>query len=378
VKEVTEISRREFSRLAVAGAVAAGGFACGAGEAQDRAAKGGRAMLSAADLEKRLQDWWGMPGLGWPGEHVWDEEVKAVNAMMPDVRELPEWAVQVRDAMPKWGFEMCAHRWLDGLDDVIRMIGAEERFPSGAGHCGDIPGRVANAGEQRAAAVGHWLEGATPRDDLEAEVAKWLGEATPQKKEAASCFVELVSAMTDETKMPPNRWEERAKWWRGRAEQNEILQFVFEGDGLSGLLENRCGYKFIDQMDVYIQGIGGDRLREADRHGVCLGSLRYVFRDEPARFDVTRGYVWGLHAYLLGRDAGWLRANKPDCAGAAIHALRGVSGAGEPTPLRRWLVASLLKCTKLWCQHFLSIVGEEAPAYARDLPDVRAAVRGSG
>ena len=327
-------------------------------------------MLSAADLEKRLQDWWGMPGLGWPGEHVWDEEVKAVNAMMPDVRELPEWAVQVRDAMPKWGFGTCAHRWLEGLAGVIQMIGSESHIPSEAGHCGDMPPSVVEAGTRRENGIEEWLEGRTPEDEVERQVVRWLGTRTPEKEEAARCLLELHRAEGDEVR-------ELAKPWRARADQNEILQFVFGGEGIDTLLENRCGYKYIDQIDVYIQGVGGDRSREGDRHGICLQSLRYVFRDDPARFDVTRGYVWGLCAYLAGHDAQWLRAEKPDCAGAAIHALKGVSRAGEPTPLRRWLVASFLKCTKLWCQHCLTVVGEEAPAYARDLPDVVAAVRGS-
>ena len=67
-------------------------------------------------------EWWVAPLVyTWPGrERVWDEEVKAVNAMMDKIDEFPEWALQIRGAMPnRDGFEMCTHRWLDGLDHVI-------------------------------------------------------------------------------------------------------------------------------------------------------------------------------------------------------------------------------------------------------------------
>ena len=53
--------------------------------------------------------------------------------------------------------------------------------------------------------------------------------------------------------------------------------------------------------------------------------------------------------------------------------------AGSPTPLRRWLVASLLKSTKIWCQALLNATAKydvALPAYALDLPDVVAAIEG--
>lgn len=335
-------------------------------------------MLSKAELDKLTHEWWETGALHVGDKYVWDEEVKAVNAMMANIDELPEWALQVRGAMPKYGFEMCAHRWLDGLDDVTAMIGAEEFRPSSAGHCGDVPGRVIDASERRAAAVQAWLEGRKATDALGVQVAGWLGEPSDEKTQAASCFVELVRACSLTIDKPGHeRAKALATGWRARADGNETLQFMFQGEGFDCLLENNCGFKTVDRLDLYIRNIGGDRSQAGERHGMCNGQLRFVLRDDPTRFDVTRGYLWGLQAYLLGRSVEWLRANKPHCAGAAIHALQGVSRAGAPTPLRRWLVASLLKSTKLWCQAMLNRMGkEEVPAYVRDLPDVVTGVGG--
>jgi len=335
----------------------------------------GKNDISAEELEKRTRSWWETTVLDATGKYVWDEEVKAVNAMTADIDDIPEWALQIRDAMPKYGFEMCSHRWLDGLDDVIRMIGEEKFHPSQAGHCGDVPGRIPGAAEQRSAAVQRWLDGNSPSaHDLEHQVCEWLGESTSEKQEAARCFVELVRAYLmadkDEAKVLAQRW-------RTRAEQNEILKLMFAGEGFDSLLDASCGFKLVDRMDLYLRLIGGDHSQAAERHGVCNDQLRFAWRDDPERFNVTQGYLWGLQAYLLDRDEAWLRESMSNGAvGAAVHALRGVSRAGESTPLRRWLVASLLKSAKIWCQCVLNNMGEESmPAAARDLPDVVAAIK---
>lgn len=339
-----------------------------------------RERPTAEELNRLAHKWWETTVINATGEYVWDEEIKAVNAMTAEIDEFPEWALQVRDAMPKYGFEMCSHRWLDGLDDAIRMVGAEEFWPSSAGRCGDVPGKVASAAEGRAAAVQSWMDGRTPKGDgLQRQVAEWLGEQSPEKRGAATCFVELVRSFFFEPR--PNEAEiQVAKRWRARGEENEILATMFEGhpaEGFDGLLQNRCGFKVIDRLDLYIRMIGGDQSQAAERHGVCNTQLRYVFRDDPARYQTTRGYLWGLEAYLLGRDEGWLRSAKPECAGAAIYTLQGVSRAGAPTPLRRWLVASLLKSTKIWCQAALNRLREgPVPIYTGDLPDVVAVVQG--
>ena len=329
------------------------------------------------DLDTLTRKWWETSVLDATGAYVWDDEVQAVNAMTTEIQEFPAWALQVRGAMPRYGFEMCGHRWLEGLDDVLRMIGAEKFTPSSAGHCGDVPGWVVDAAGQRAAAVQNWLDGQPPsQQGLDRQVAAWLGDITPEKREAARCYVELLRSYffrpakpgDDATKTVVDRWQ-------AQAGQNETVQFMLHTYGLVDSLENRCGFKTIDRLDDYICIIGGDLSQRAEVRGNCNTQLRFVLRDDPARYTSTRGYLWGLYAYLVGRDQAWLLANKPDCAGAAIHALLGVSHMGDPTPLRRWLVASLLKSTKIWCQCALNRLREEnVPAYVRDLPDVTAAL----
>jgi len=325
------------------------------------------------------EEWWVAPLVyTWPGrERVWDEEVKAVNAMMDEIDEFPEWALQIRGAMPnRDGFEMCTHRWLDGLDHVIWEIGAEEFRPSKAGWCGDVPGRIVDAAEQRAAAVQKWVDRLVPpKNVLAKQVFDWLGEPTLEKTEAAHCYVDLVRAYFFQSHDHAKALSEQ---WRTRADKNDILKLIFEGEGFDGLLQNRCGFKIIDRLDLYIRIIGGDLSQLADRQGICNSQLRFIPKDDPARLEKTIGYLWGWQAYLLGKDEQWLRANKPELAGATIHALRGVSRKGDPTPLRRWLVASLLKSTKLWCQYALKVIpAESVPEYVRDLPDVVAGIEGS-
>jgi len=331
------------------------------------------------DLDNLVRKWWKTTELDATGEYIWDEEVKAVNSMMDEIDEFPEWALQVRDAMPRYGFEMCSHRWLDGLDHVMRMLGAEESHPSTAGHCGDVPGRIVHAAEQRATAVQSWIEGVSPKNALGMQVADWLGKPTPEKKEAASCYVELVRAYFLKSDDYAKALSEQ---WRPRADKNEILKLMFQG--FNSLLRARCGFKIIDRLDHHIRIIGGALFPTlAERMGSCNDQLAFIPQDDPGRLETTVGYLWGWYAHLLGKDEAWLRESKPDHAGAAIYALRGVSRAGKPKPLHRWLIASLLKSTKLWCQcavrNLEEWVGVEAvPAYARDLPDLITAIKSLG
>jgi len=117
--------------------------------------------------------------------------------------------------------------------------------------------------------------------------------------------------------------------------------------------------------------IGGDMSQAGERHGVCNGQMAYILRDDPERFTTTRGYLWGLYAYLVGHDEGWLRLNKPECAGSAVYALNAALKPGEPTPLRRWLVASMLKATKIWCQGLAEKKHHDTIGWhPKDLPDM--------
>lgn len=276
--------------------------------------------------------------------------------------------------MPKWGFEICSHRWLQGLDDVLTMMATERAFFSNAGHCGDLPGNIVAEADRRASAVRRWFEGAAPLDELGCQVAGWLGERTPDKVEAARCFVELVQSRL----FGDLRHEQQVAQvtaWRSRGAANEITAQLLAPFGLDDLLQNACGFKLLDRLDMNIRLIGGDETNAQERLGNCNGQLRLMWRDDPARYQTTRGYLWGAHAYLAGHDDGWLRAHKPDCAGAAIYALQRLSKPGAITPLRRWLAASFLQTTKLWCQMAMARSSEEIiPTWAHDLPEMHEAL----
>ncbi len=299
-----------------------------------------------------------------------DDETRTIDRMMGEIDDLPDWALQARADMPKWGFEMCAHRWLDGLDHAVDMVARGAYTASEAGHCGDVPATIAQGAEARADAVQRWIDDEDAAGDPTAKHTRdVLGDKDPAKVEAAACFVQLVRTGFF-------RWEELddvAAPWRERAAANSLLATVFEGEGLDGHLHNDCGHKVLHRLDTFVRLIGRDTRGTDERHGACNSQLRFVFRDDPERYEVTRGVLWGLYAYLAGRDAEWLRARHREVAGAGVVTLRRLTDAGEATPVRRWLAASLLKTTKLWCERALSRCDPaQVPATATRLPGVPA------
>lgn len=325
----------------------------------------------AADISERItKKCWETSAFDVGGQYLLDAEATALNGMIPAIGEFPDWAVSVREAMPKYGFELCSHRWLEGLYEVMKMVGTEKAWRAKAGHCGDVPASVIESAQQRAEAVEAWLAGQKDDDPLRSRISETLGQATPDKTEAAHCFAELVRQFFAETR-PNDKAMKSAGQWRAKSANNPILATMFKGEGFDNLLQNRCGYKIIDRLDIYIQIIGGDGSRAGERHGVCNDQIRYILRDDPRRFTVTRAYLWGMYAYLAGHDADWLTENKPECAEAAIHALATVSQAGPPNPLRYWLVGSLLKTAKTWVQKVASEKWHDTiPEHPKDLPDL--------
>lgn len=368
--------RREFLALLTAGAT--GALVGGNGhptQAQTDAAREAGSMPTQAELDAMMQEWWETVRTDRSGEYVWDDEIKAVNALMDDVDEFPDWSLQVRGAMPRSGFEMCSHRWLDGLADVLTMLGEERHFDSPRGHCGDVPRWVQEAAMDRADAVEAWADGQVAGNMSGARVAGWLGDTNAQKVEAAHAFVELVRLGFAGGGAPLSAAAER---WRWRADANPVVAAMFgHGEGLDGLLHSNCGYKIVDRLDIMIRIIGGDDSGAGDLPGVCCRrQIGMSLRDDPGRYYETLGILWGLESRLTDRDEGWLPGSKPEVADAAVRALGEVQQAGEMTPLRRWLIASMLKATKIWCEFALWDIGDASvPEYARDLPDVIAALR---
>ena len=327
--------------------------------------------VTARDISDRItKKCWETSAFHVGDQYVLDADATALNRMALALGELPDWAVRVREAMPKYGFELCSHRWLEGLRQLMRMVGTQKAWRTRAGRCGDVPKSVANSALRRADAVEAWLAGRKHNGSLRLRVAETLGQPTSGKTEAAQCFVELVRQFFTEPR-PNDEAMSLAKRWRAKSAHNPILATMFKGEGFHSLLQNRCGYRVIDRLDIYIEIIGGDQSRAGERHGVCNDQIRYILRDDPPRFIVTRGYLWGLYAYLSGHDADWLKENKPECAEPAIHALTTVSQAGPPNPLRYWLVASLLKAAKTWVQKLATEKWHDTiPEHPKDLPDL--------
>jgi hypothetical protein len=327
--------------------------------------------MKARDVEELAREWWPQDspdGSAMPFRA--DEEVLALNAMARRISRLPQWALKVRGAMAGKRSEMCAHRWLDGLDEMMSMIGSAVYWPSKAGHCGDVPGSVVAAVDKRVAALQAWIGRRTPAADrVRRRVALWLGEPAAEKREAAICFVELARAFCGGSQGDEPR--ALAAQWRKRASQNQVLGALFGGQGLDGLLSNWCGFKFLERLDQYLRAIGGEVRPASASQDSCRDQLGSILRDDPARFEATRAYLWGLWAYLQGCDARWLSSTCSEWAGSAMHAYRLVSAAGAPSPLTRWLAGSLLKTAKMRYERALAASqGTPIPPHLRHLPQV--------
>jgi len=315
------------------------------------------------------ESWWDAPWSAIDANGC-QAEIALVNALGKELAAIPEWALKVRESMPRWGFEICAHRWLEGLGDLLRMIGSESHFPSTAGHCGDIPGTVLEGAYRRAVAVEAWLKYRPANDRYKAWVYEVMGRRTPEKRQAARCFVNMVRARfgpCSETDL----LAETVSFWRESYGGNKAIEFMLEEQGLRGLLQNACGYRLITGLDDAIRCMGDPAKAHESTPGQCNGQLRFVWGEDPDRYKVTRGYLWGLFARLVDWTEDELWEERPGCVGAATHALREVARPGNLTPLRRWLVASLLVTTKLWCHRAIEISEPGAvPAWAYDLPQL--------
>ena len=299
------------------------------------------------------------------------EEAQLLDSLQAKLGEISEWAMAVRKSMPTWGFEACSHRWLEGLEECLGMIAQERHWESKIGHCGDVPATVGPEALRRVAAAQQWLDGLAPADEMARQVFDWLGSPTPAKQEAARCFVEITrTAFAEGGQAAAALGQE----WRKRAEGSEILGRMFYGDGLDNGLRSACGFQTINRLDIFLRMIGGDDTRLEETRWFCNTQLRYLLRDDPRRATRTHAYLWGLYAFLSSRDEAWAAREHPRYQADIVHVLRTL-GQGTPiTPLRRWLVGSLLSTTKFWYQRTLNFIGrEEAPVELLRVPVLDAA-----
>lgn len=326
-------------------------------------------ILDREALSQLAKQWWETPVVD-ADEDGFDAEMRAINALALEIEAFPKWALELRDAMPKWGFEMCAHRWLDGLDHMLRLLAEQRYSPCQAGRCGDVPGRIVAGAEVRAAAMERWAAGQPASDAIQTQIWAWLGEPTEAKIEAAQCFVDLVRVALFGG-LAREAWVAQVTAWQARIAENPIVGAMLAQYGLQDALDNHCGLLFLDKLDLFVRLVGGDEVGTRARIYNCNSQLRFMWQEQPERYTVTQGYLWGLYAYLRGHGEEWLRIEHPECAGAALYALQAASRAGQHTPLQRWLVASLLKATEVWCRRAMARSPEGlVPSWAYDLPRV--------
>ncbi len=282
--------------------------------------------------DRRIAEWWEAPGID--GREAFDEEVLYLNSLI-DEMALPRWAILVRDRMPRWGFEPCAHRFLEGLEQVLGMIGAGRAGPR-FGECGDIPLSVQRRLDQVGEALLQWAgsgNGAGP-------LARELGERTPDRIEAAQAMGEIVlgighgPALLDASL---ERWAERAR--------SPLARRLVDGEEapLAVLAQHPCSYALLWNVHRIASGIGNG---EPPSVLVCGSSLRVAPKLDPGRVDTLRKV-----GEVLSQ---WLQDLPPEQGfGERVYGM-----IGPRDDVRRWLVASLYKTLKLWLVHLDGVLGE--------------------
>ncbi|RLE31414.1 hypothetical protein DRJ54_00505 [Candidatus Acetothermia bacterium] len=286
-------------------------------------------MVVARISDKRLLEWWEMPGVD--GRDAFDEEILYLNSLAEEL-PLPRWALAVRDLMPRWGFEPCSSLFPVGLEQVLTMIGQGRAHPR-VGSCGELSLGTRLALQAWGETLLRWgrgrrLDGGAP-DQLDPEQA----EAMRAAGEAALAILSGHAALDDRL----DRWTERARYPLTRA--------LVEGDDapLPLLFRHACTYNLNRNLDRIVAGIM-DRTTPQVR--VCQAALEEAAELDPARVTALRTAAAALARWREGKD--------PQGPGEAwVQSL-----LGERDPVRDWLAASLYKCLKLWLQHLDRLLGE--------------------
>lgn len=271
--------------------------------------------------EKRVLEWWELPGI--EGREGFDEEILYLNEIAA-TSDLPRWALLVRDLFPRFGFEPCAHRFFDGLEQVLSMIGAGRPGPR-LGGCGDVPVlvhlRLAEAGKNFLS----WVEG---KDG--GEMGALLGAPTRKKLEAVRAVGEALLAFG-------RGWvavDAVLESWAEQAKHGLTKALVDDDEApLPQLLRHACSYNTLLNIRRLAESIGQEEIPQVH---VCRAALMEMPKLAPERL--------GQLSLLLQTLPRWLKKQPPtDGVQAHIYAL-----LGPHDPVREWLVASLYKTLKIW------------------------------
>lgn len=281
--------------------------------------------------EKKILEWWEAPGID--GRETFDEEILFLNSFA-ESGKLPRWAIRVRDLFPRWGFEPCAHRFFDGVEQVVGMIGTGRPGPR-LGACGDIPLAVHLHLQELGQDFLAWAEGKENQ-----WVGAWLRRATPAKIEAARAVGEALVAMGHgwaATDALLETWAEQAQF--------PLTQGLVDGEEapLPTLLRHACCYNVFVNVRRLASGIAAEK---PPTIRVCREALGELSQLAPERL-AQLGLLWDA----LAR---WLKRKPPkDGVQAHIHAL-----LSPRDPVREWLVASLFKTLKLWQRYLDGLFGK--------------------
>ncbi len=274
--------------------------------------------------EKRLMEWWEAPGIA--GREDFDEEILYLNNLAEQSEGLPRWALAVRDMMPRWGFEPCAHRFPDGLEQVLTMIGMGRAFPR-VGECGDVPLRVQRSLEYWGRTLLRWAHGSKLNGPL-ADISTRC--ADPEAALATAEAILAVGQGRAALDATLERWADHA--------DSQLARTLADGEDapLTVLLRHPCCFNVASNLERLTRGIADGRVPDLL---VCRNALREAPQIDPGRLVWMRGVL-----RALGR---WVEGMPPsDGFCASVHAK-----LGTPDPVRQWLVASLYKTVKLWTQY---------------------------
>jgi len=264
-----------------------------------------------------------------------------------DFYTLPVWVQDVASLLPDWGFEIHCQRWVEGLDAALYSIKSETPYRTPFGRYGDFTGQALQTLERLANAVEGWIEGQSPEDETGCKVHETLGDRNPDKIQAGRCFVEITRTFAVE-QGPTETFNTLGEVWRAKADENELLDLIFSGEGLDRGLLDGGGFWMEARLMTVLRLIGGAQSDTTDLLGSCNYQLRHVFRDDPARMQVTRGYLIGIAGYLNGDSIAGLRHAHPELAGYAIRAYTCLSGSKLNEPDKRWLAKKFYLTTRFW------------------------------
>jgi hypothetical protein len=273
-------------------------------------------------------------------------EVALIDSWKRDViasyGRVPSWAAELDEIIPRYGHEPCGARWLEYLQQLLLLIGAE-RAPSSAcrkiGECGQVTEARLTWARTQLTDLNLYLQGGfNPASELHA----LIGTPTPEKIAAATLLVEGLRLALEK---PLQQFEASFAAVRPHGELATYLRPAVAH------LQFRCGYRWEQNLRDICQSIGDPGFRTSPRRfwhfGKCGRQLALVRKDDPARLDASGSALLGLWSWLMDIPSVTLAQTWPTLAPAARRARYTL---GEETPAKRWIAARTFIALRLALQ----------------------------